>query len=204
MKRNLLLLLGIGIGILATSQAYAQQQTLFSNQGITSVGGYGGPLLQFSTLNGRSATYSGGFGGMILNKSITITGGGMSLTSEAPVAEAISLNVDEALDYSVELGGLYLGYSFFSDRVIHPEFTLLAGGGRVSQRNQFGDEYGASDVAMIIPGAEITMNVTSFFRLSLGANYRWVTGSDTPGLSDAQLSRPGGYASFKFGFFGWD
>lgn len=204
MKKNYLIL--VIAGLLVTTEILAQdepdgQQTLFSNR-ITSSGGYGGPLFQYTFIKDQSAFMTGGFGGWFANKKFTIGGGGYRLASGINVAEADRLEPGANMQYKFSYGGLYLAYALNSDKTFHPEFSLMAGTGWVSQENQDGKSFGKSTIAVLAPGVQLDINVFRFMRVGIGANYRFSFGSDTPGMSDQDLNGPSGFLAFKFGFFG--
>lgn len=186
---------------LAFGQQDSEAQTLLGN-GLWSSGGYGGPWFQYTTVNGQSAMMTGGFGGWFANERFTLGGGGLRLTTAIPVAEADRLDNTNDMRYSMNYGGLYLGYTMYSDRLIHPEVTLMLGSGQVSQRNDLGERFGASNIMVAAPGLQADINVASFFRVGLGANYRLITGANTPGVTNRSLGGPSGYLTLKFGYFG--
>ena len=58
-----------------------------------------------------------------------------------------------------------------------------------------------SSVFVAEPGAHLELNVTRWFRPGIGAGYRYVNGSDLPGVTDGSLGGAVGTLTFKFGRF---
>ncbi|HAA12715.1 MAG TPA: hypothetical protein DCE41_13885 [Cytophagales bacterium] len=192
-------------GLLAQNsdeQEYEGQQTLLGG-GITSSGGYGGPMFQYGLFNGELALFTGGYGAWFANQKFSLGGGGFQLSSAIPVAEGDRLDNSSEMTYDMSYGGLYLGYTFASDKVIHPEITMFAGSGSVWQENTSGEDFGESSFALLQPGAQIDINVIQWMRVGVGANYRLAFGSSTPGLTDARIGGPSAYFTLKFGYFGY-
>lgn len=205
MKKLLLGTLAILVStgsLLAQSSDDEGQQTLLGG-GITSSGGFGGPMFQYGLFNGELSLFTGGYGAWFANKKFILGGGGMRLSSNAPVAEGDRLDNSPDMSYEMNYGGLFLGYTFASDKVIHPEITLMAGSGSVWQENTAGEDFGQSSFALLQPGAQIDINVLQFMRVGLGANYRFAFGSDTEGLTDANIGGPSAFVTLKFGYFGY-
>ena len=88
------------------------------------------------------------------------------------------------------------------ERLIHFSVGLLIGAGGVGYR----DEYYASDVSargafVLEPWTEVHVNVATFFRISGGVSYRWVTGANSPAAADSKLSGVAGILTLRFGSF---
>lgn len=180
--------------ILSVSGLKAQDseiQTLFS--GTTSISGFGGPAMSFTTVNGEFAHMMGGGGGVLLGD-FFLGGYGEGLTNE------ILVNANR-LDFGH--GGFWTGYSFFANRPLHPTISAQIGWGGVSERN---DNYYYSDNVFVFnPAIELEMNFTRFFRLGVGVQYRIVTGVNpdmhSSNLTNSDFSGPGFLLAFKFGWF---
>nr|WKN37930.1 outer membrane beta-barrel protein [Tunicatimonas sp. TK19036] len=180
-----------------------EQETLVNGFRITSSGGYGGPSLRSSTINGDFALLFGGYGGWYVNKKWMIGGGGYGLVTQLKVPASESAIPNEALHYDMGYGGLMVEYIFRSDRMLHLTTHMLVGGGGITQ-----DLEGTPDLTdthsnffVFEPGAGLELNITDFFRLNGGLTYRLVSGSDTPGIQDRDLSSMAVFLNFKFGYF---
>ncbi|MCB0644395.1 MAG: hypothetical protein KDC44_22275, partial [Phaeodactylibacter sp.] len=89
---------------------FAQDETLFKNAEV--IGGFGGPIVEFSQINGEVGTDVGGGGALILN-SFFIGGYGMGTTFP-------NINVDNK-NYTIDFGhgGFWLGYAYKSPKLVH-------------------------------------------------------------------------------------
>lgn len=175
-------------------------QTLFDFEDVY-VSGFGGPVINICPVKDHYAPFMGGGGGAILNRKFFFGGFGAGMTQ--------SINLDDhqydKLDFSY--GGLWLGYIFMGEKAIHPTFHVQMGWGGISLQERSGDIFDEDKndpVYVINPTLELEMNLTQFFRLGVGVNYRYTTGVDTEdihGLTNKDFSSPGGFVSFKFGWF---
>lgn len=182
-----------------------RQETLTNNFVITHSGGYGGPVVKFTGINGEFATLIGGYGGWFVNKQFMIGGGGYGL-----LGDNIRVNDNDKVDtgqpnrdmhYDVAYGGLMLEYTMNSDRLVHYTFNTLIGGGEVSQELDNNSEFANSRFFVFEPAANVEVNVTDFFRVGAGASLRLVAGTNTPGISNGDLTALAGVLTFKFGYF---
>ncbi len=191
MKKATFILILIASSLMIKAQD-DEMRTLFGNKPIH-LGGFGGPFMSFTTIDGKFAHIMGGGGGLIIND-FFIGGYGMGLTNAIPY-----LNTGNKINFGH--GGFWLGYNFSSKRMVHPALHLQLGWGQVSQVTRNGDPIGQADrVFVVIPTLEVEMNVTTFFKLGLGANYRSVFLTDQE-YSFNDLSAPEIFLSFKFGAF---
>lgn len=157
----------------------------------------------------ESSVLMGGRGGGVINSSFTVGGGGYGL------ANNINLGTFPDYEYDLSLhmgyGGLELGYIFNSDEVIHFTIYCLAGGGGVTIGHDPGkDTYGSdkywydvlSDGFLVLePTASIELNLTQFFRIEIGASYRYIDGLENKFVTDDDIDGLSGVVSFKFGKF---
>jgi len=51
------------------------------------------------------------------------------------------------------------------------------------------------------PSIELEFNIAKLFRVGAGVNYRFVFGTGLPGYINNEFSGPGGFLSFRFGWF---
>ena len=168
-------------------------QTLFS--GNTRISGFGGPAMSFTTMRGEFAHMMGG-GGAVLLGDFFIGGYGEGLTNGISVG-------GNRLDFGH--GGFWTGYSFMAARPLHPNISAQIGWGSAGERSQDYTYYTTDNVFVFKPAIELEMNFTRFFRLSVGAHYRVVTGVNpelySEPMSNSDLSGPGASLTFKFGWF---
>jgi hypothetical protein len=209
MRVRLLLLLFI-LPVLA----HAQEETLLSGE--VHHGGFGGPVLKMTRINGEDALLVGGRGGWIINHTFVIGAGGYGLVSDVRPKTPGFLNENLLM---LGYGGLELEYIAASDKVVHLSFPVLIGAGALGYRyGQFGNDMNLDfnfdrkfDTFFVIePGANLELNVVSFFRITAGASYRHVTGVSAPtdplGIqrpltSNTELRGFSWNLGFKFGAF---
>lgn len=183
--------------ILMPSEMKAQEDgdfhSVFSD-GMHRISGFGGPIYNYTNVNGNIALLYGGGGGVLLND-FFVGGYGMSNTTK------ISYNNS---DMSVSYGGLWIGYSYHSSRAIHPAFYLQTGWGRIKSPSElkYNENYTTNDRIFVVnPEIELEMNIFRFLRISFGINYRIIGGIDSNNENIPNLSGPGANIMFKFGWF---
>ena len=164
-------------------------QTLFGSG--TRISGFGGPIMSFTSINGEFAHMMGG-GGAVLLGDFFIGGYGEGLTN-AIVAGGNRISFGH--------GGFWTGYSFMADRALHPCVSTQIGWGNISQHDEGYYHLSNDNVFVLNPAIELEMNFTKFFRLGIGAHYRFVSGVNTSTLTNEDFSGPGAFLSFKFGWF---
>ncbi len=170
--------------------ALAQEETLLDDR--FESGGFGGPVVKFSEVADAFAVFAGGRGGWIINHTLVIGGGGYGLANDIDLDGVPFLGRDVEFGY----GGLELEYINSSDELLHFTIYLLIGGGGLTTNLTDGET-----VFVLEPAANVEFNITTYFRLNLGAGYRLVAGVDTPELEDNDLSALNGVVTLKFGSF---
>lgn len=180
--------------------AFAQEETLI--KGDIESGGFGGPVLKITGINGEAGILVGGRGGWIVNHSFIIGGGGYGLANNVK-AKVPGPNGERYLNFGY--GGVELEYISQPSRLIHFSYMTLIGGGGVSWRDEnmrAGTVNPESDSFFILePEVNVTLNITPYFRLSAGVSYRYVSGSHSAVSSNPDLSGPSGVITFRFGKF---
>ena len=204
MKRTAFLLKRIAAitAILAASlTAYAQEReyrTIFDNKELR-ISGMGGPFMQFTVLAGEFGHMMGGGGAVLLND-FYVGGYGLGLTNAIP--DYVNNNSDNKL--SLGHGGFWIGYSLFGERPIHASISTLVGWGEFGIIQYDGYYPFIRDkIFALAPTVELEVNLTRYFRIGAGATYNLFMGLDEVqhGYGNNNLSNPGGFLSFKFGWF---
>lgn len=193
--------------LLIVAPAHSQtMQTLIT--GDVSHGGFGGPVVKFSDVNGDLGVWVGGRGGWIIgfdkNHSISIGGGGYGLTTQHRIPDQDFLaNPNVQLYAAIGYGGLELEYTNRSSDLVHFTATTLIGAGGFSLREDDNDAFFNDGDAFFVfePGIHLELNVTTFFRISTGISYRLTSGIDKAGFKDSDFSGVNGVLTFKFGSF---
>ena len=112
-------------------------------------------------------------------------------------------------------GGLFLEYILFPKSAVHLSIPLIIGaGGTTLNAKKYQDDSNlnpnewalyeyveSSGFFLLEPGLNVELNMAKFFRLSAGANYRYVSGTNLQRLSDNDLSGVNFNITFKFGGF---
>ncbi len=184
----------------------AQQETIFS--GPYTHGGYGGPRLMLSTIDGELGVLVGGHGGWVLNHALFIGGGGYALANQ--IESPISTSTEKRyVDFGY--GGLEVGAIVASNSLIHLRVSTLVGGGglSLSRRNYHDYDYNDDDMHrsgdaffMAEPSVELVVNMTPWARLTAGASYRYIDGIESDSdFTDADFSGPSAVVSLNFGRF---
>jgi hypothetical protein len=166
----------------------AEEKTLLS--GPIESNGYGGPVLEVTSIGGDAAVLLGGRGAWIINHTFAVGGGGYWLLNDVKI---------DGNKLELGYGGLELEYIGFSDRLAHFTLHTLIGCGGASYQNL--DE-NSEGFFILMPGANVELNITSWFRICGGLRYMLVGGLEgLAGLSDKDLSGIAGGLVLKFGSF---
>lgn len=196
----------------STALSNDDHETLFGDGEVT-WGGFGGPEVKFSTINGEFATFVGGRGGVIINSSfiVGIAGYGV-VTSHELDNYFISGYADSSAYLRVGYGGLYLGYVINPLKIAHITTGLtIGGGGAMYTRAYYQPEedywdkhkftYESSPFMIIEPAIGAELNITKFMRVEIGASYRFITFVELPQTVNSDIAGFSGYLIFKFGKF---
>lgn len=197
MKKGIFLGLILAISISAFSQE-KEFQTIFDNRDVR-ISGLGGPFMQFTAVAGEFGHMMGGGGAVLLNN-FFLGGYGLGLTNAIP--DYVNQNPSDRL--TLGHGGFWLGYSLFGDKPIHVTFSSLIGWGEFGVMEDYGTYPFVRDKIFVMsPTIELELNLTRYFRIGAGASYNIYTLVDQSmhGYSNGDLSAPGGFLSFKFGWF---
>jgi len=179
------------LSILSTA-AVAQEKTLVGEG--TSVGIYGGPIVSITTIDRQLGVLSGGRGAVIFGNTVIIGGGGYGLS--IPVQKDWAAGPSN-IDFGY--GGLELGVTVGSDRLLHFTSNVMLGGGNVNYQDAPGEN---SRLYVIEPHGYLEINLLKWMRVCVGGGYRFVF--DVEGvteLSNSDLSGPSGKLFIKFGSF---
>lgn len=168
---------------------------------VQSSGGYGGPTVAVTSVNGEAALLAGGQGGWILNRRFVIGAAGRGLVT-LPDTEFGEQSAQIQMGY----GGLLLEYIGAPAELVHYGLGIVVGGGIAQIVDlpfdpQFDGDLDQSGVFVAEPGARLEVNVTRYFRLGIGGGYRLVRGSDLRTVSNGDLSGLYSRLSFRFGSF---
>lgn len=199
--------LGVCATVLAVVPAEAQpDQTLVDRRGGTQFGGFGGPVFKVTQLAGEDAIISGGRGGLIINRRLVVGLGGYATASEN-IRTGFEFDNGDDGSLRLEYGGLEFEYILRPSRLAHLTFYTLLGGGIASYEATRNSGSGVatqrleSEVIVLEPAINVELNVTRWFRTTVGFGYRYIDGSELPRAGDRDLSGGVGTLTFKFGAF---
>ena len=157
-----------------TFPVLAQEEILINGE--IESGGFGGPVLKITNINGENAVLVGGRGGWIINHSFVLGGGGYGLVTD------VNAKVTDSIHQYIEMGygGLELIYPSSND-LLHLSIGLLVGGGGIGYRHEDNDMFNTSHKKTIHflslnRSVNANLNVTHFFRIAAGVSYRYVSG----------------------------
>jgi hypothetical protein len=172
--------------------------------GSNEIGGYGGLSVLYSQIDSKDAIVFGARGGLIMGHMFAMGIGGAGFVNDS--------HYDLALDRNVSLTGGYGG--MFFEPIILPKFPIhmsvpvLVGIGGVAytsvEMREWDDEYFVEDsetFLLVEPGVELEMNVTHFFRFTMGGYYRYTSEIDLLNTDKDVLNGFSFGVNFKFGRF---
>lgn len=193
MKKLVLLTVLLTIGVLTVQ---AQHETLFGRAKV--VGGFGAPILEFGLSNGINNSVGGG-GGVIIDNFFI---GGYGLGS-IDFEQILEDNTIDRLD--IGHGGFWLGLSLWKHKLVHLYTDAKIGWGAINidlDDNFFEEDQ--DQIFVATPALGVEMNVTSWFRISGTAGYRWIDGAaEGKGYTNEDFTGAVATVNFRFGWFGW-
>ncbi|MCB0804675.1 MAG: hypothetical protein KDC05_02700 [Bacteroidales bacterium] len=221
MKRWILILFVLS-GLTIFAQDDTQEFSTIFGSNFES-GGYGAPELKLGQVNDEMSLFVGGRGGWIIGHKFVLGGAGYGLTTNNTfnsiemVTDSLgnSAMADRKLKIDMGYGGLLLEYIAMPKKAIHLAFPLIiaAGGASVGEKvdsdpnNQDPAEWTSynyiesSAFFLVEPGVNLELNMVKFFRLNIGASYRFVSGTNMVRLNNSDLSDFTFNLALKFGMF---
>jgi hypothetical protein len=170
-------------------------------------GGFGAPVLKYTSFNGQGVLMFGGRGGWIINHSLVIGGGAYGTMSEVDAPEGV-LPLEGPLDVRLEYFGLEIEYIFNPLSPVHFSLSALAGGGAAHYMKDVGsfseskDQTGETGFMWILePGINAELIAARWLRLSAGLSYRLAAGLKWEGLKSEDFSGLTATVAFKLGTF---
>lgn len=173
-----------------------EDRTLFDED--SDGGAFGAVFIEMSSINGEFGTDVGGGGAAIFNSFFL---GGYGQGTKFPSFTDATGN-----DYELQFnhGGLWLGYSALSEKIIHPYASLKLGWGRVRLNPEDEGLDRISDRHFtLVPELGAELNLTDSLHIVFSAAYRIVNGLDElpAGLDEADFNNIMGKITFRIGSF---
>ncbi len=170
-------------------------------------GGYAAFSAGYTEIDNKQAVLFGGRFGWIASHSLGVGIGATGFINEYHYEPSLDREVFLAGGY----GGLYIEPILFPRFPVHLSFPTLFGAGGISYVSKESDINNnliedSEAFLLIEPGAELELNLTRFFRLAVGATYRFPTSFDvglsgTPTASAESLKGLSYMVTLKFGKF---
>jgi hypothetical protein len=168
------------------------------------IGGYGGLSVLYSQIDAKDAFVFGARGGLIMGHIFTLGIAGTGFINDS--------HLDNTLDRNVSLAGGYGGMFFepiiFPKAPVHISVPVLIGIGGVAYTSvevrEWENDYFVEDsetFLVVEPGIEMEMNLTRFFRFSMGAYYRYTSEIELLNTDKDVLNGFSFGVNFKFGKF---
>jgi hypothetical protein len=158
----------------------------------------------------------GGRGGWVIGHKFVLGGAGYGMTTNNILANDQLLAGDSTqLKLQMGYGGVLIEYIAMPKKAIHLSFPLILGAGGASVSNKIYDPYDnvnqedwtnfeiveSSGYFIAEPGVNLELNIVRFMRMTMGANYRFITGTNLERISDSDLSGISFNFGLKFGKF---
>jgi hypothetical protein len=186
--------------VILTLPVFAQEQTLIGAGDIEN-GGFGGPAVKVTSINGETAVLVGGRGGWIINHSFVLGGAGYGLVTNVRAKNTDSVHQFIHMGY----GGLDLEYIASSNDLVHLSLGLLIGGGGIGFKDEDDDMFDnhrtMESFFVLEPSAHANLNVTHFFRIAGGVSYQYINGLKSPVSTNTDLSGLSAVLTLEFGKF---
>ena len=183
----------------------AQEETTISSE--EEYGGFGGPVIKYTSVRSTGSLMIGGRGGWIIDHSLIIGGGGYSLVTEVDALDGV-IPSQGPLDIKFSYIGAEIEYLFHPMSLLHLSIATLIGFGETFYVKDVGSVNNSneqvSDKAYMFvtePSVSVELNLLAWFRLDIGISYRFVPSVNLIGVKGSDFSSPGLILLFKFGSF---
>ncbi len=184
--------------MLSVVSIFAQAETLVS--GSIENGGFGGPVVKFTEIDGEFGLIVGGRGGWIMNHTFVIGGGVYGLVNQI---DSDFIFDGELIPLMMGYGGFEMEYIYSPNSLVHLSVYLLLGGGGLTYKEY--DDWHSPKVTdsfwIAEPALNVELNISSFFRISAGVGYRFVSDVNLGDITDSDIAGVSGMLTFKFGKF---
>lgn len=179
------------LGFLSFTVSANERETLVGMTGVDH-GGFGGPVLKLSSLDGELNVIDGAKGAWLIDHGFYF-GGSISGT-----ADSIS-----DTQYGLGYGGPIFGYIGMPYRLVHYTLELSASIGDLVKDNSTGNDFSIDNdmIQVIEPAIYLSFNLVSFATVNAGVSYRFVMGSDASDMENDKLRGVTAELNIMFGKF---
>ncbi|MEM9672671.1 MAG: hypothetical protein AAF992_08745 [Bacteroidota bacterium] len=202
-SKSLLVLALVCTSVIGYAQDETEPKTLFNNPvSLSELGFYINPIYQIGNLDEATAHIMGVRGGVMLSPNLTVGGAyHWTLNNISPQSEVV-----DNLYMDMRLGGAFVEYTLWSNRVLHLTFPLMVGMGEVEMDWETDidtdtNPYGEENFFFIEPSAQLEVNIMRNVRLHTGVAYRIVGNMDYRRMDQADINGLTGVVGLKFGVF---
>lgn len=185
--------------------AAAQDATLIN--GDVEHGGYAGIVTKVTPINGEAAVMLGLEGAWTIDNSMYVGVQGVGIVNNIE-ADKLQPNGKPYLMWINEAGGR-IGYIHNDEDMIHFSAGALIGAGSIQLADRYPwrdpsrvETLGDQDYYFLVePEVAAELNITSWMRAKVAGSYRFVTGVETEGIENSDVSGPAGSFTVMFGSF---
>jgi hypothetical protein len=198
----LLILTGFSPALLSQDTTKQELPTLYKNTDHkTEHGGYAGVSVGYMEVDGQDVLTLGGRAAWIIDHNVAI-----GLTAKAMINTILLEGYWDNPDSSYYLVGGYGG--IFIEPIILPKYPvhlsapfLIGVGWLTLNEYTWYSPYDWDSYVIVEPGLEMELSLLKFFRISVGASYRYTTNLRMEGVPENLMHGFGGNITFKFGAF---
>jgi len=207
----------LALSFLSAFVIYGQDNKAFEMQTLSSssssVGGYGSLNTNFSSFRDLGMVSMGVNGAVVINHSFAIGIEGYGVFPSTEFSDFTTLDTTINTTLTGGWGGLHFEGIFSPEKAIHFVIPVSGGAGWLGYINKYNsyhenNPYDNYDYLMddtffwyIEPGAGVEMNIAKFFRIYLGATYKFTTGIDLKNTPENELDKFNARLLLKFGKF---
>lgn len=203
--RNFVLMIGLLVVMATTTYGQEKSKMQYLLDGDVKVSGFGGPMVEFSTIKGELAVSNGGGGAVLLNNKFFFGAYGSGLSNRIQLDDRVGR---ENVNLNFGHGGFWTGYIHKPNDMLHFGGSLRAGWGHVdlNDRDSFGFPSSSNllsdNVFVLIPQGEVEVNITRWFKVNAALGYRAVAGLNSEYMKSSELSSLNFSLGFLFGWYG--
>lgn len=122
--------------------------------GKVSISGFGGPIIEFSSIDGTPVVGAGGGGAALFNNTFYFGGYGVGLSKN-------NIRIDnETIDLEFGHGGFWLGYIIRPNNIVHAVVSTKLGWGEINEFSSGQPRIVSESVFVTQPQLEVELNIT--------------------------------------------